>query len=348
MSHPSPSFTLTADGKDVTGNIAARLMSLTLTDNRGMDADTLEITLDDADGKCDLPPRGTVLRLALGWRGQVLVDKGSYTVGEVSHSGSPDTIRVQATAADLRGALTDKRDRSWHRTTVGAIVRKLASEHNLQPVLSDVIAGREVAHLDQTGESDLNLLTRLAQHHGAIATVKDGRLLMIKAGQATTASGKPLPELLIERKQGDQHTFTLADRDQASKVKATYQDTQSGKRGEVIYAGGKAKPKKAKSGDIDADTGNVVTLRHVYASKGNAERAAKSAWEKAQRGAASFSITLALGRPDVTPECPVRVSGWKPVIDNQPWLITKAVHSLGDGGLTTQIELEVLLDDGEN
>lgn len=47
-------------------------MSLTLTDNRGFEADQLDLELDDADGKIVLPRRGAVITLALGWKGQPL------------------------------------------------------------------------------------------------------------------------------------------------------------------------------------------------------------------------------------------------------------------------------------
>ncbi len=44
-----PDFDILAEGKTLSG-VAERLMSLSLTDNRGFEADQLTITLDDADG----------------------------------------------------------------------------------------------------------------------------------------------------------------------------------------------------------------------------------------------------------------------------------------------------------
>lgn len=55
------------DGADITQKLEKRLLSLTLTDNRGVEADQLDMELDDADGQ--LPRRGVVLSLALGWAG---------------------------------------------------------------------------------------------------------------------------------------------------------------------------------------------------------------------------------------------------------------------------------------
>lgn len=89
---------------------------------------------------------------------------------------------------------------------------------------------------------------------------------------------------------------------------------------------------------------NVLVLRHTYASEGNAKRAAKSAWERLQRGTASFSITLATGQPEITPEYPVKVSGFKPAIDEARWTITAVTHEIGDSGLISTLEMEVSVD----
>jgi len=54
-----------------------------------------------------------------------------------------------------------------------------------------------------------------------------------------------------------------------------------------------------------------------------------------------------MGRADLYPETPVRVSGFKSVIDAQPWIVSKVTHSLGGSGYTTTLEFEVLLSDIE-
>ncbi|EEJ2128242.1 phage late control D family protein, partial [Salmonella enterica subsp. enterica] len=92
---------------------------------------------------------------------------------------------------------------------------------------------------------------------------------------------------------------------------------------------------------------NVLALTTVYASRAQAMRAAQAKWDKLQRGVAEFSITLALGRADLFPETPVRVSGFKRVIDEQSWLISKVIHNLNNSGFTTGLELEVKLSDVE-
>ncbi|KDY23380.1 phage P2 GpU family protein [Escherichia coli 2-316-03_S4_C2] len=53
------------------------------------------------------------------------------------------------------------------------------------------------------------------------------------------------------------------------------------------------------------------------------------------------------GRADIYTETPVRVSGFKRVIDEQDWTITKVTHFLNNSGFTTSLELEVRLSDVE-
>ncbi|MBC8945389.1 late control protein D [Xenorhabdus indica] len=112
----------------------------------------------------------------------------------------------------------------------------------------------------------------------------------------------------------------------------------------------KVNPQKQeeKQGDyLVGSEGNVLVMKHTYANKSNAERAAKAEWEKIQRGVASFSIQLAKGRPELFPEMLVRVSGFKPQIDGADWTLVTVTHTLNDSGLTSALELEVKISDAD-
>ena len=96
-----PAFSVRQGGKVLT-ELSDRVISISLTDNRGFDADQLTLELDDTDGSVALPPRGAELSFWLGWMGEALVYKGIYTVDEVAHDGPPDRITVTARSADFR------------------------------------------------------------------------------------------------------------------------------------------------------------------------------------------------------------------------------------------------------
>ncbi|MGV1359410.1 phage late control D family protein, partial [Klebsiella pneumoniae] len=140
----TPDFMLMLDSKDITGNISNRLMSLTMTDNRGFEADQLDIELDDADGLVELPLRGAVLTLYLGWKGFALIGKGSFTVDEVEHHGAPDTVTIRARSADFRGTLNSRREESWHDKTLGEIVAAIATRNKLTSSVIPELAGIKI------------------------------------------------------------------------------------------------------------------------------------------------------------------------------------------------------------
>lgn len=366
--HRIPAFHLTvrpnpqkATGgtKDITTLLSQRLMNLTLTDSRGFEADQLDLTLDDSDGLLELPSRGAILSLGLGWKDEALTFKGEYTVDEVEHSGAPDCVTIRARSADLRGSLMNRHERSFHKTTLGKIVQQIADENQLQAMVGDEYKNLEIKHIDQTDESSISFLTRLAEEHDAIATVKNGRLLFIKSGKSTTASGQKLPEFIITRQAGDSHRFAIAEGDNYKAVKAYWHDTATGKRGEVIIDENtevKKVNKTTKKGKIskkqttviqqnkpvESDNDQIKTLRHTYATKQTALNACKRHFEKLQRGVATFSLNLAEGNAELIPETTVNVVGFKTEIDSNAWIVTQVTHSLSaDSGFTTAIECEL-------
>ncbi|WP_412842338.1 phage late control D family protein [Cupriavidus metallidurans] len=346
-----PVYRLTQGTTDLTQRFQGRLISLTLTDNRGFEADQLDIELDDADGLLDLPEKGATLSLALGWQDTGVVDKGQYKVDELEHAGPPDRLTIRARSVDLSGGMVTRKERSFRGQTLGAIIGAIAAQNDLAAVVASALAGLVIDHIDQTGESDANFLTRLAKDHDAIATVKQGRLLFIPTGAAQSASGIPLPTVEITRASGDTHSFLIADRENYNGVKAYYQDARQATRGEVVVDAANAvkvadKPgpdQKKTVADVlaHADPDNVKVLRHTYATKANAERAARAEWQRIQRGVASFRITLARGRPELLPELPAVVNGWKAEIDGTGWVLAKVTHEYSGRGYTSMLEMEV-------
>ncbi|WP_416261786.1 phage late control D family protein [Gibbsiella quercinecans] len=350
----TPAFTLKIDGIDITAKVDKRLISLTLTDNRGFEADQLDLELDDSDGKLTLPRRGVSIAVSLGWKNAVLTDKGTFTVDEIEHSGAPDRLTIRARSTDFRETMNVQRDASYHGKTLGDIVKAIAARNKLTPAASDNMAAIEIGHIDQTNESDGSFLTRLAKENGAIVAVKKGNLLFFKQGQNKTISGKSIPKVTITRALGDSHQFSLTDREAYTGVVANWLNTRTAEKEQVKVKRKRKKVTNAKSAAeekqgeylIGSDE-NVLVLRHTYASKYNAQRAAKANWEQLQRGVATFSIQLAHGRADLYPETPVTVSGFKKEIDEANWTLATVTHTLNGNGFTTALDLEVKIDELE-
>ncbi|MCW8199283.1 phage late control D family protein [Verminephrobacter aporrectodeae subsp. tuberculatae] len=326
----APDYSLSIDGRDITPLIDARLESLSLHECRGKESDQLDLILDDSDGAMQLPSKGAEIALRIGWAGHQLIDKGLFTVDEVEHSGAPDQVHIKARAANMRASLRTRREHSWHATTVGHIVQTIAARHGLTPRVDRRLADTQVEHLDQTNESDLNFLTRLADQHDALVTVKKDRLLFLPVNDTMTSKGESLEAIIITRMDGDQHRYHTADRGAYSGVRAYWHDAKRAKHRGVLV--GKAK--------------NAKRLKDTYGSEDDALAVAKSEANRIVRGKATMELTLAIGRPDIMPQTPVRLQGFKADIDATPWLVVKLSHSIGDGGMVTRVELETRAKDG--
>ena len=324
-----PDFRVTLDGRDLTGAIRPRLVSLSISEKRGDEADQLDLVLDDSDGRLALPSTGAIVHVQLGWKmgSDVtvgLIDKGSFTVDEIEHGGPPDHVTIRGRSADFTSQLATRREKGWHATTLGAVVSEIAGRHKLTPKCADALAGVEVDSEAQSRESDIAFLRRLGREHDAVATIKRGALILKPIGSGATPSGKALPSLTLKRREGDAHSYHVERRDDAAGVTASYHDRKSATKEDVTIG----------------DASNARRLSRTYATKDSAKRAAETAKSRAARQPVTLTLNLGLGRPALYPEQHATVSGYKAEIDAVAWLIAECTHTLTDRGLSTGLKLE--------
>lgn len=344
MTAATPDARVIVDGTDITpvlfGRVAGaggrpprnRLVSLSIAEKRGEEADQLDLVIDDSDGAVAIPPDGARISVAIGWRAGTgvtlgLVDKGVFIVDEVSHSGPPDLLTIKARAVDFAGDLKVRRERGWHDTTLGDIVAKVAARHGLKPACAAALAGETITAKAQSRESDLAFLRRLGRERNAVATIKRGVLIFKPVGDGLTPTGRRLPTLTIARRDGDAHQFQRQKREEVTGVSATWRDR----------AGGKSKV--VTNGAVEG----ARKLSRVYGSEAEAQTAANAAHSRGQREPLSLDLTLALGRADVSPEQKTTVSGFKAEIDAVAWIVGEVWHSLGDRGYLTRLKLETAI-----
>lgn len=315
-----PGFRVTANGGDITATIADRLVSLRLTDEAGIESDVLEIVLADHLAPIQLPPTGAELEVAIGYDG-ALTRMGLFVVDELELDGWPASMTIRARGAvysKSKGGKVDlqtQKTRSWDEgTTIGSMVRKIAGEHGLKPAVAESLASIELPHTDQTRESDLHLLQRIAKRHDAVVKPAGDTLALTKRGEGKTASGKDLPTVTIKPDQCTAYRCTVAKRDAPGTVKAFWQDT------------GAAERKEAKFGDGDP----VRELRQIYPTQTAAEEAARAEYNRRARGESRLSLTLP-GDPKVVAEAPLKTEGFRPGVDGE-WIITRVEHSIDAGG----------------
>lgn len=317
-----------ADGTDLTDRVNPRLIDLTLTEKRGEEADTLEVTIHNHDRAIAPPKKGAILDLSLGWKSGSdvaarLVPKGRFRVDQSRRKGPPDVITLTARAADFASDYRTRRDGIWKDTTLGAILTEIAGRHGLTPRIHSDLSEKPVALLDQKAKSDMALVRDLGRRYDAVAAPKGGALVFMPIGATTTAGGRALTEIALTRQEGWGWEFGSADRQDYDGAQASWRDVDGGRNRTVKVGGGKKKK-----------------LKKVYASEADARAAAEGEAAKRRRGVFEFTYDLALGDPELMPNIRVFLVGWDSEIDGIKWLISEAVHKLGNGGLSTSITME--------
>ncbi|MCL8261770.1 contractile injection system protein, VgrG/Pvc8 family [Acinetobacter baumannii] len=328
-----PIYRLEVDGNDISPLVVDRLISLSIKDNRGLVVDSVDIDLDDSDGQLEIPPEGAIIQVWIGWSNSGLVDKGKYKVESVTHRGAPDVLSISAFSNDVSEGLKQKRERSFSNKTIKVIFETVGAEYALKTIVHNTLANRVISYIAQN-ESDANLITRIADEYDAIATVKNGHLILLPRGTSQTVSGLPLPTAQIIRSDGDGHNYTTGTgTDRITGVKAYYYDTAKSKKLYVV---------------IGDNEDNLKEIRYIHRDKKTAELAAQAEYNRCKRASQKLSYTFAFGQPNLIPEQEFVFTGLKPQIDDIVWLGTNVTHNLTDNGFTTSVELEVQLPNADD
>lgn len=326
----APAYRIVANNQDITNKLRERFKSLRLTDETGTTTDTVEITLadNDPDNPIDVPATGAELEVYLGYDDQAQ-HMGLFICDEIELSGYPGQMVIRARAAPYEKSKGGKADmqsqktRSWKKgTTLGAMVNRIAGEHGLKPAVSSALSSIALPHTDQSHESDMNLLSRLAKRYDAIAKPAGGSLVFAKRGDSASASGAPLKGVTLTPRDGKDYRVTLATRGAAGCCVAYYRDSRKAERREVAIGDGEP----------------VIRLRMAYADRVSAEEAARAEQRKRARATRTMTYTFP-GRPEVQAEATATMSGFRPGVDGD-WLIKRVEHYVGPQGYKCTIDAE--------
>lgn len=306
---------------DISDRFTGKLTGITHTDNSGSDSDSVELVLID-DGKIPLPKTGAELGIYLGLDESPHF-RGLFTVDDIELSGPPDQLIIRAKAANMLDKLKAPRTRTWSNTgnhpappiSLNSIVKSIASEHQLTAIVSADLKAVSYPVINQTEESDMNLLTRLAKDHGAVAKLAANRLIVVHKGQAKSASGKPLSKVTINPEQVLDYNVTIADRHAYASITAKYRDTENATTEKVTF--GEGEP--------------THHLRRTYADSDAALAAAKAELKISQQGNKSLSLTLKGDQPKLMAESEVILSDLFRDGVRGSYTATTVTRSFGDG-----------------
>lgn len=315
---------LIVDGNDITSLIIERLINLTLTDERDGNVDQLDIEISNHDLSIAMPKPKAKLQLWLTDNDAHLVEMGTYHV-DTSELSMPDRIiNITARSADVTESLRVRREVSYKDTTLGDIIKQIASRNALESVVSAAISAIGIEHFDQTGESDLSVIQRLGDMYDAIATVKSGHVIFKESGTGTTASGKELDPVFIELTKIQSARLKLESSSYTG-VTGYWNDKFGAKRNEVSVG----------------TNVNPLNLGGTFRSEKQCQSTVESRWKQLQRAQSVFSVTLPAIDPYPLPDSPIEFSNdWPSEFKDQQLIISRIIRRIGNG-YSTDIEAEL-------
>lgn len=324
MTHPK--VTASVDGVPVSGVFMEKLVSLSITDREGIRADTVSLTFNDAPPHFQSPRRGAVISVTLS-AGIGAGFVGAFVVDRVEYKCLPHTITVKGHSADLRSEMKANKTKHWDDIAVKQLVEEKAGDYGLKPKVASSVAAHVYDWIGQQDESDLNFLERLARRHGALFTIKNGALLWLERGAGKTADGTSLDAITVAATSIVKGTCIVSetDVDRFKRVKAYWQDRRGAKRQEVLV-------------DADPEAEGDHVLQQPFASRKEAEAAAKSAAQEVTRGLITTQCVVA-GRPDLMAGQPMVYVGVRTGIDGRTFILEEVTHDFSKkSGLRTTFQ----------
>ncbi|WP_122300369.1 contractile injection system protein, VgrG/Pvc8 family [Pseudomonas syringae] len=329
---PEARFVLTYQQRNITHDISTHLLSLSYSDFLTGEADSLEIQLEDVEGKwvdAWYPGHGDTLTLSIGWEGQTMRIVGRFEIDEFALDTPPSTVTIMALGTGINAALRTTEHRAYENTTLDAVAREIANRQGLELVGS--IEPIKLDRLTQQ-ESDLAFLRQLAGEYDYAFKVTGNRLVFHAISEL--AKGSPVANLVLQ----DLANVHLRDqiREVPKAIEVKHKDPVEKRlvsykmmNGEMV-----AVPSSSSKATTSGDTRKN---RKRSASAEESKAKAKAELAKANRERTSGNWT-AMGRPNLVSGNVVTLVAAGKLGGN--YLITASHHRMvRDGGYTVDKEV---------
>lgn len=333
---PVPAFELSYNSRAITQEIAPYVASVTYTDHLTGESDTLDIELEDTDGRwLDgwYPEKGASLALRFGYADAPLISAGSFDIDELELGGPPSTVRIRGLAAGVQAAVRTRQPRAYEKTTLAAIAQRIAKRHKM--TLVGKIEPLAIDRATQYQEGDLAFLQRLAGQYGYAFKVTENntRLVFWKTADLhlQKAIRRYTPEDLarwsFRDKVGDVPAGVALKHHNAKTKKLVVYGVKDGETTVV----GSSTAGKATSAD-------TVKVTRRAPNKASAEAQAKAELDRRLLERTSGEISLE-GDPALAAGANVELAGFGKV--DGLYTITCATHSIvRNAGYTTALDLK--------
>lgn len=333
---PIPTFELSYDGRAITQDIAPYVVSVSYTDNLSGEADSLDIELEDTDGRwldAWYPEKGASLAFKFGYQHLPLVSAGRFDVDELELGGPPSTVRIKGMAAGVQKAVRTRKGRGYEATTLAAIAQRIA-KHNKMTLVGKIEA-LQIDRVTQYQESDLAFLHRLAGQYGYAFKVTENNTRLVFWKTADLHLQEPI------RRYGPGDLSNWSFRDKVSDVPAGVEVKHHNLKAKKLVVYGVKDGQTAVVGattTAKATSADTVKLVRRAPSKASAEAQARAEMDRRLIERTSGEIGLE-GDPVLAAGANIELTDFGKL--SGIYTITRARHSITrSGGYVSSLELK--------
>ncbi len=221
----TPRWVLTYEGVNITAEVSHMVVAISYVDRLGEASGEVEVELEDHAKRWQgpwYPGLGNILSLQIGYRGEALLDCGSFQVDELEFDGPPDVMRLRCLAAYITPAMRTPNTMAYENQSIVEIAGQIASKYGLILVTAPSVIESDVvfARVTQRRETDLGFLRRLAIEHNFDFTVRGAQMVFY----ARTALEAVIPLIAITRPDTTGFSFRNRSRRIYSDAEVSYFD----------------------------------------------------------------------------------------------------------------------------
>jgi len=300
-----------------------RLLSVTVRESMQGSSDSATFTLDDRDYLLEVPTKGKIITVQMGYKETGLINVGEFMVDQIRHKdGQAATFDITARAQKHRDTPVKVRVvRPWDESTLFTIINKIAARSGYTAKVDPDVATFFYDHLDQN-ESDAQFLQRLAVIHDCYTKYENNQLVFWKrdntVGDITVARGQGNPT-------GVSLTATSSCRNEYTGVKAGWHNRDAG---QTFY-------------ELAGTDGKMCKiLPRSYTNKAEATAAAASEFSRLCRGTGAIESLTIPGDANIRAGRKLHLTGFRPEYCAIDWIITEVSHNISSGGFQTTVKAE--------
>lgn len=247
---------------------------------------------------------------------------GQFELDSVTASGPPDRVTIKGTALPYTSSIrqTDK-CKVWENYDLKGIAEEIASRNGMACMFSGN-SNPSYKRVEQYKQSDIQFLKKLCNDAGCSLKVSNNIIVVFE--QAYFERRAPVHHIARGGSNYIKYSLKTGKNDTYSSCEVSWTKPD----GECIVGTAEA--------DGKGKEGQTLRITQKVDSVGEAEQVAAYQLRLHNKIELTASFTM-MGNPSLTAGCAVTISGFGDW--SGKYIITKAKHSVGNGGYTTTIDL---------